>query len=223
MNPLELMKSRHSVRVYSDLKISAENVQVLQDLIIRCNEEGDLHIQLILNDPAAFSGIIPRFGRFRNVHNYLILAGKSSPSLQERAGYYGEKIVLKAQDLRLGTCWVAGTYNKKKCRAALKPDEELVCVISIGHFDQDGVPHKTKSITDLCQTSGNMPDWFRTGMEAVQLAPTAMNQQKFIFYLINDTVRAEAGRGYNTNIDLGIAKYHFELGAGTKNFKWSGT
>jgi len=221
MDALELMKSRHSVRTYNSMKISEEHVRQLQDLITECNQKGDLHIQLLLDDPTAFSGIIPKFGRFSNVHNYLALVGKSSPSLQEKAGYYGEMIVLKAQELKLGTCWVAGTYNKKKCRAAIESDEELVCVISIGHSDHSGVPHKTKSITDLCQTPGEMPDWFRLGMEAVQLAPTAMNQQKFSFSLFGNSVRAEAGKGFYTNIDLGIAKYHFELGAGKENFRWS--
>lgn len=220
MDKMELMKSRHSVRTYNDTKISEEHIQLLLDLITACNQEGDLHIQLVLDDPAAFSGIIPKFGRFRNVQNYLALIGKPSPTLQERIGYYGEKIVLKAQELKLNTCWVAGTYNKKKCPAIIEPDEKLVCVISIGYSDENGSPRKTKAITELCHTPGEMPDWFRLGMEAVQLAPTAMNQQKFTFSLLGNTVKAEAGKGFNSKIDLGIAKYHFELGAGPSNFQW---
>ena len=41
-----------------------------------------------------------------------------------------------------------------------------------------------------------------------------MNQQKFVFSLDGNVVRAEAGTGFYSKIDLGIAKYHFELGAG---------
>ncbi len=40
-----------------------------------------------------------------------------------------------------------------------------------------------------------------------------MNQQKFRFQLEGSVVRATPGRGFYTKIDLGIAKYHFELGA----------
>ena len=53
------------------------------------------------------------------------------------------------------------------------------------------------------------------------LAPTAMNQQKFVFYLSGkNTVTARAGAGFYTKIDLGIVKYHFEIGAGHENFNW---
>ena len=66
-----------------------------------------------------------------------------------------------------------------------------------------------------------LPDWFRAGAEAALLAPTAMNQQKFLFVLDGNKVSAKAGFGFYTKIDLGIAKCHFEIGAGTDNFKWA--
>ena len=66
-----------------------------------------------------------------------------------------------------------------------------------------------------------MPEWFRRGVQAALLAPTAMNQQKFTFTLQGDTVSAKAGTGFYSKVDLGIAKYHFEIGAGTENFRWA--
>ena len=66
-----------------------------------------------------------------------------------------------------------------------------------------------------------MPDWFRKGMEAAQLAPTAVNQQKFLFTLSDgNTVTAKAIGGFYDKVDLGIVKYHFEIGAGKENFSW---
>ena len=53
------------------------------------------------------------------------------------------------------------------------------------------------------------------------LAPTAVNQQKFLLTLENDTVHAKALRGFYSKIDLGIIKYHFEIGAGDADFKWA--
>ena len=47
-----------------------------------------------------------------------------------------------------------------------------------------------------------------------------MNQQKFRFILNGDTVRAETASGFYSKIDLGIARLHFELGAGVENFRW---
>jgi len=58
-------------------------------------------------------------------------------------------------------------------------------------------------------------------VEAAQIAPTAMNQQKFCFELKGNTVRAIAGLGFYSKVDLGIAKYHFEAGAGKNGWKWA--
>ena len=71
------------------------------------------------------------------------------------------------------------------------------------------------------ETEGPAPYWFRKGVEAALLAPTAMNQQKFKFTLRGDTVSAKAGMGFYTKVDLGIVKYHFELGAGRDRFRWA--
>ena len=58
------------------------------------------------------------------------------------------------------------------------------------------------------------------GGEAALLAPTAMNQQKFFFTLAGERVLAKAGTGFYTRMDLGIVKYHFEIGAGEGEIRW---
>jgi len=103
----------------------------------------------------------------------------------------------------------------------MKNGEKLYCVITFGYYDKGGVPHKTKSIEELSQVNGEMPEWFRKGMEAAQLAPTALNHQKFQILLDGNTVTAKPGFGISTKIDLGIVKYHFELGAGNSNWTWA--
>jgi hypothetical protein len=50
--------------------------------------------------------------KFTGVQNYIALIGKKSSSLEEQAGYYGEQLVLTAQQLGLNTCWVAMTVSK---------------------------------------------------------------------------------------------------------------
>lgn len=220
MDTLKVMKVRHSVRSYNDRKIEKETANVLRNIIDECNKESGLHIQLCLDDSGVFDGFMARYGKFQNVRNYIALVGKKSKDLEEKIGYYGEKVLLKATELGLGSCWVAATYSKGKCSAKVDQGEKLVCVISLGYFDKDGVPHKTKSIEQLCKVKGEMPDWFRRGMKAVQLAPTAMNQQKFLLSLEGNIITAKAGAGFYTKLDIGIVKYHFELGADKKNFRW---
>lgn len=221
MVTLETMKVRHSVRAFNDRKIEADAADRLRSVIDRCNKEGGLHIQLCLDDPKAFEGFMAHVGKFSNVQNYIALIGKESRELEENIGYYGEKIVLEATDLGLGSCWVAKTYSKGKCGCTLENGEKLVCVIAFGYFDQGGVPRKTKSVEELSHVKGEMPDWFRYGMEAAQLAPTAMNEQRFHISLDGDIVTAKPGIGLDTKVDLGIVKCHFELGAGNANWKWA--
>ena len=183
--------------------------------------ESGLHIQLVLNEANAFYGTMAHYGKFTGVRNYIVMAGKKAASLEETCGYYGEKIVLYAQTLGLNNCWVAMTYSKGKAVFQLDPGEKLCLVIAVGYGQTQGVSHKVKAREAVMKVQGTPPDWFIRGIDAALLAPTAMNQQKFTFSLDGSNVTAKAGIGFYSKIDLGIAKYHFELGAGAENFNWN--
>ena len=221
MDTMELMKARHSVRAFQDKAIEADVVNKLQTIIEACNQAGGLHIQLCLDEPQAFDHFLSRLQKFSNAKNYLVMVGPVSEQLDEKIGWYGERIGLRAQELGLGTCWVTGTYSKKKCGGVVLPGEKRPCIIAVGYPENPGVPHKTKSMEELCKVDGAMPDWFRRGMEAALLAPTGNNKQKFLFTLEGDTVTAKAGFGLGAKVDLGIVKYHFQLGAGQGTWKWA--
>ena len=223
----EAIEARHSVRAYKDQPLSEDVVKVLEDEITIINKEGSLHIQLILNEPKAFQGTLAKYGKFRNVTSYLVMAGKLAEDLDERVGYYGERLVLLAQTLGLNTCWVGLSYSKVPGTYVLDEGEKIVCYIAIGYGETQGVGHKIKTVEQVSNASDATPSWFRKGVEAVLLAPTAVNQQKFSFEYVGmedgrHQVRAKKGFsliGY-TQIDLGIAKYHFEVGAGDVDFDW---
>ena len=247
----EAIEARHSVRKYLDKEIPADIIAALQDKITECNNAGNLNIQLVQNETKAFTGMLS-YGSFSGVKNYLVMVGKKAKDLDERVGYYGEQIVLLAQTLGLNTCWVGLSYRKVPEAYNVGKDEKLVCMIALGYGETQGVPHKIKSVEDVSRSavrtlgssknaSDITPSWFRKGVEAALLAPTAVNQQKFFFHYVSKAsqsaersfeylgmkdgrhqVRAKKGFsmiGY-TQMDLGIAKYHFEIGAGKDNFEW---
>lgn len=221
MNILEAMERRHSVRRYLDRPIPSDVRARLRQEIESCNREGDLHLQLICDEPAAFSGAMARYGRFTGVQNYIAVVGRKAPDLDERAGYYGERVVLLAQQLGLNTCWVALTFSKRRARFTLDEGEKLVLVIALGYGVTQGAPHRSKPLSMLMSCPDPMPDWFRRGAEYAALAPTAMNQQKFLLELTGErTVLATATRAPYARLDLGIVKYQFEQGAGADNFAW---
>ena len=159
-------------------------------------------------------GIVPTFGEGQH-------RGKKSPNLEEACGDYGEKIVLRAQQLGLNTCWVAMTYSKVKTAFQIAPGEKLCLVIAVGHGTTQGAGHPVKQPEEVSKADSPVPDWFQRGVRAALLAPTAMNQQKFTFTLQGGSVAAKAGAGFYTKVDLGIAKYHFEIGVGTAQFRWA--
>lgn len=223
----EAIEARHSVRAYKDLPLSEEIVKLLEDELVKLNNEGQLHIQLICNEPKAFQGTMAKYGKFRNVNNYLVMAGKKAEDLDERIGYYGEHLVLLAQTLGLNTCWVGLSYSKVPGTYVLDEDEKIACYIAIGYGETQGSGHKIKTVEQVSNASDITPSWFKRGVEAALLAPTAVNQQKFSFEYVgmsNNRHQVCAKKGFSmigyTQMDLGIAKYHFEIGAGKVNFEW---
>lgn len=211
---LELMKSRHSVRQYLDKKIEEDKRNILNELATNINNEAKLNIQICYDEPKAFDTFMAHYGKFSGVTNYIALI--ATKNQDEQIGYYGEQLALKAQELGLNTCWVAMTYGKSKANIRLNKGEKIYCVLALGYGKNQGVAHKIKSLNQVSNISENTPDWFKKGVEASLLAPTAMNQQKFKFIYENEKVTAKSGIGFYTKIDLGIAKYHFELGANRK-------
>ncbi len=225
MTLLDAIKNRHSVRQYTNKPIEEEKIELIQALIDECNQETGLHIQLVTNEPNAFSSGLAKYGKFSGVSNDLAMIGKKES--EEAIGYCGEKIVLLAQTLGLNSCWVGLTFRKQPDKYVIRGGEVLHCVIALGYGATQGILHpQKKNFADVAKidaSEGTCPDWFRKGVEATLLAPTAINQQKFEF-ILHDNHYVEAKTRFSlagyTQVDLGIVKYHFEIAAGKGNFTW---
>lgn len=223
----EAIEARHSVRAFKKQTLTDDIVKMLEEKITELNIKGQLHMQLVLNEPKAFQGTLAKYGKFRNANNYIVIAGKKAEDLDERIGYYGEHIVLLAQTLGLNTCWVGLSYSKVPGTYVLDEGEKIACYIAIGYGETQGSGHKIKTVEQVSNASDITPSWFKKGVEAALLAPTAVNQQKFSFEHVgvkNNCHLIRAKKGFSmigyTKMDLGIAKYHFEIGAGEVNFEW---
>ncbi len=208
---------RHAVRSYLDKAIEKDVREKLQAVVDECNAKSGLHIQLVFDEPAAFDSMMAHYGKFSGVKNYIALVCKSGE--EEKAGYYGEHIALTAQALGLNTCWVAMSYKKVKTAFKVNKGEKLHVVIALGYGATQGTRHKSKPIEQVMEAQ-NPPAWFVNGVKSALLAPTAMNQQKFTFTYHEGKVGAKAGLGFYAKTDLGIVKYHFEVGSGVDNIGW---
>ena len=216
MELIEAVKTRHSVRDYLDKTIEAEAAEKLIRAAEECNRQSGLNIRLCLNQSRAFDTILALYGNLKSASNYFVLAAApKTENAEELCGYYGQKLVLLAQQLGLNTCWVGGSYSKRKTRADIGAGEKLHLIIALGYGKTQGKERKTKPLSELYRFKGEgePPAWFLAAMAAAALAPTAINQQKFLFTLNGETVSADAFPGSYAKVDLGIVKYNFEVGA----------
>ncbi len=219
MDVFELMQARRSVRRYLAKPIPEEARALLDAYAAELNAAGDLNIRIVYDEPKCFDTRMAHYGHFENCANYISMAGKKAPDLDERCGYYGELLVLKAQELGLNTCWAALSHGKSA--AVLQKGEREAIVIALGYGQRTPGPRPSKTPEEVSNITPDAPEWFRKGVEAALLAPTAINQQKFRLERQGDAVSAKTALlGPCLKIDLGIVKCHFELGAGKENFSW---
>lgn len=216
----EAIKERHMVRQYTDKTIPADIVESLNARMTENNKKYNLHLALVVSNSDGI-GSMAKLLLSKTVNNYIVLAGVDAPNLDEKLGYCGADLILFAQTLGLNTWWVGGMFNGKGALKNLNNKNVRVNgVIAIGYGKTQGVPHRSKTAAEISRYNGKTPQWFVDGVDALLYAPTALNKQPYVVSGDGNKVSISAGNGHFSGIDLGIGKYHFEVGAGKENFEW---
>ena len=227
MTDLEAIDLRISRRSYKG-HMPEETVAKIKELVQSINDESGLSIRFLHHGATVFGGVSKSYGMFSGVGSLLVLAGNSKDeNLLENIGYYGERLVLEATKMGLGTCWVGGTFDKDRLAQALPPEEKLAAVITIGPVKEKrsfseglvrGMMHrKNKQPEDLFTADEIPPQWFLQGVEAALKAPSAINRQPVRFSWKEGIATAFVEpEPEHQLLDFGIAKLHFEIGAGGK-------
>lgn len=230
----EAIMRRRSRRSFTGKLPDISHVKMIKNIIDEINEDNNLSIQMIIDEPAGFSGIKSTYGMFNGVKNYIALVGpKSDENVHEKLGYFGEQILLTCEVLGYGTCWVGGTFDRDKCKCKVDEDEVFVCAIVFGNVRKNtsirekAVTKALHSVTkkpklkELFHAREEVPNWFIEGMRMVERAPSALNKMPVKFFYSGDGVMAKVKNPKVINYyDLGIAKFHFKIGAeeGTWDF-----
>lgn len=229
MDMMTAIENRISCRAYAGRPVEAETFGALETLVQSLNAESGLHFQLYGPRAEGQDAITMNAAMFSGpVYCYAALAAPADPLSGEKVGYCGERLVLEATAMGLGTCWVAGTYDQKTTRAELLPGERLWDVIPIG-YPAAKTPLKQKTIRAAIRAKSRkpeqmadsdkpwqeLPEWFREAVKAVGKGPSAVNRQPVVLRWRDGKITAglrstEYDIVYN---DLGIAKLHFELAA----------
>lgn len=238
MKITELIKERKSVRTFTGEPLPDEIVNRLLTYAQSVGNPYGLSVGFrVLNakEHGLNSPVIVGADRY--------IAGKikKAPHAEEAFGYSFEKLVLYAQSIGVSTVWIAGTMNRGAFERAmdLGEDEIMPCVSPIGFRAEK------KSVRETMMRRGVKADTrldfgelffdgspdkplspdrsgvFRTPLEAVRLAPSAVNKQPWRVIVRDHTAHfyKKSGKGYADGamdvqkVDLGIALCHFEAAA----------
>lgn len=224
----EAIERRVSCRAYQDRRLDEDTLEKLSAYVEELNRNSGLHFQLITAAPGAQAVRLASMMFSGPVYTCAVLPGGDDPLSAEKVGYYGHSLVLYATRLGLGTCWVAGTYDKKSVRAQLVPGEKIWDVIPIGYAAEKtparqrmiraSIRKQDRPLEQFVESDlpfGQLPLWLRKAAEAVRMGPSAVNQQPVNIVYRERRVFArlwKSGHSLEYN-DLGIAKRQFEAGA----------
>ncbi|MCL2531082.1 MAG: nitroreductase [Oscillospiraceae bacterium] len=222
---------RRSRRNYLDQAIAPEMQEKLQAFAEQYGAAGNLRIELVFNNGAAFAGFRKSYGLLTGVQHYAgLIAKRGCPIAEEKMGYFGEMFMLQAVAMGLGTCWVGGSFRRADCPFDIADDEQLYCTITLGHCAPDDntrerliqtITHRrSKRAGDMMADADDaVPDWFVAGLHAVERAPSAVNKQPWLFSYRDGKAHLTLDNSHSW-VDLGIAKLHFELGTGGGSWQW---
>lgn len=239
MNRIEILRHRHSVRSYSKEVLEKHMVDELKATVTSINTyEAGLKFKLFFNNNDPFNGFFKSYGTFENPSNYLVaVVDEGVDHILEKAGYYAEKFVIKCIELGIGTCFVGGTYDPASINVILKAGEKILFVVLFG-FSTDRLRLKEKMMAHFIHRKKyNLSHYFepekdfeekcksfpnlKTGTEAVECAPSAMNKRPVRVFIRNikgkDLICAKVNETNKKNlIDLGIAKFNYNFVTGTE-------
>ena len=146
---IEAIHKRKSIRTYTDQPIEKEKIEKLLGLFTQ-NQYGPfgnrVRFELVSLDSMQQKEIksLGTYGIINGVKQFIIVAVEDGNRAMVDVGYCFEKIVLSATDLKLGTCWMGGTFKEATFSKYINPSEnEVVPIVS-----PIGYAHNKRTLRD---------------------------------------------------------------------------
>ena len=228
MDIIQAIKERRSVRSYNGKPLSAEVISELQKAIDESYTlfGGNITIRLKYFD---IKGDFKpsTYGVIKGASDYFLMAIGEGEESALTAGFQFEQIVLKAWEMGLGTCWIAGTYKGSQFDQGEKwPKGEslkIICPV--------GVPEKPRMLEKVMRftvgsdkrkpfselffendfTQPLSPDSkFGESLEMLRIAPSSTNSQPWRVLVKEDQVLFYyKPKSPASVLDTGIGICHF--------------
>ena len=236
MDVMQAIETRFSCRAFEAKALSDDVFAELEREVAAVNDESGLHFQLYGPRENGSAIDMSRKMFASNPPAYFAFVAQEGAEVEEKLGYYGERLVLKAVQLGLGTCWVASTYDRASTRVDLAPGEKLHDVVPLGYAPpkqplmqrtiRNRIRARSKANRDLYRGPYPLelaPEWIQAAIQSVQLAPSAVNEQPVLFTQDEPDAPVKAAFSHKrlplVHTDMGIAKLHFQLAAAAHGVK----
>jgi hypothetical protein len=240
MDIIETIKKRKSSRTFNQVALKPADKRDLENFIIENSKglESEVVNFRIIEKNDADRQMKLDFGMIKGHNTYILGTAKSSIDSRVNYGYLMEKVVLKATEMNLSTCWVGYFDYSYFKEVSIEDGFEIPSIVIIGYSD-DRQTYQDKYIRFTINASkrqswGKMffnyklklpltPEYIKKysdSLEMVRLTPSSGNTQpgrvffddtanEFHFFKKTISKRYES-RGLH-DIDMGIVLSHFEL------------
>ena len=240
MDIIEIIKRRKSCRTFNQILLNTSDKKVLEDFIgENIDLIGEEKIDLrIIEKKENNKRMEINYGMIKGHNTYLLGTARSSPDSRVHYGYLAEKVVLKATEIGIATCWIGYFDDTYFNEVSIGRGYEIPSIVILGY-----PKHKQTSLDKLARFASNASqrmNWERLffnyksrsplnpnliqeysdSLEMVRLAPSSGNTQPWRIFF-DDSIREfhffkkPTSRRYEEkglhDIDLGIALSHFEL------------
>jgi nitroreductase len=234
MGQFDAIYRRKSIRKYSDEYVPVGIIEEIKDMVThgkRLYEDIDMDVHVIENGlkfQEVLPGIIGSYGKVKAPH-YIVVTSERKEGYLENIGFTMESIVLELTDMGIGTCWIGG--NIDKCLfddfITMKNNHVPVVIIAFGYPRDENDDVKTivnsRKRMDISEIfNGNLDDLWYKIMEAVRVAPSAVNIQPWRFfnedhridvYSVKRTLFTNKHLEEMNRIDVGIGLSHLDIAA----------
>lgn len=181
-------------------------------------------------------------GHMIEAPSYAVILSDVKKGYIENSGYIGERLILKARDLEIDSCWI--TFDDSdaiKEKLDISSDKEVTAIIALGYENSKNTKNKSGSERLSVEKIVYMDEWginaSATELEErglldafsyARMAPSTLNRQPWRFIIDGESIilavkKDDFTNNYERSIDAGIAMLYFGLIIDTTLFdlKWN--
>lgn len=247
MNYKKLILDGKSVREFKEKDIESKCFNEIESYIKKSKKllpELNIELKIFDNEETyeKLKNVAGYNGHMIKAPSYAVILSDVKQGYIENSGYIGEKLILKARDLDIDSCWV--TFNDSdiiKEKLDISSNKEVTAIIALGYGIDKNIKNKSGSERLGVEKIVYMDKWgINTSIDELEerglldafsyarMAPSTLNRQPWRFIIDGGKIilavkKDDFTSNYEIGIDAGIAMLYFGLIIDTTLFdlKWN--